>query len=353
MRKRLAIVCAGAMLLLVILSYSDNEFILKMAPFLGIYAEGDISCYDAKPTDGELHDFHAENGPKSPIPGRNIFFHETSCFGEDGAILNPRQACAVESAARMNPSMMVFLFYINPLKFSNSSAELVRQLLSYKNVRIRRISVEEYVKNTPLEKWYASGALKRSRWPRSHMSDILRYLTLFKYGGIYLDLDVVVTTSLERLENFAGAESWEYVAAGVMSFGAKGLGRKMAADCLQDLKQNFRGDVWGNNGPGVITRTLQKICATTYARDMTASRCNGFTVYPPSAFYPIHFRKWKKYFDTVNVNETMKALNGAMAIHVWNKLSKSETIRVGSNAPYALVAQKHCPKVYENCGEIF
>ena len=109
-------------------------------------------------------------------------------------MLNARQACAVESAAKMNPNMNVYLLFVSPSKISNQSREMFHQLQSYSNVRIRHIKPEEYVKNTPLDLWYRSGVLKKSRWPRSHMSDILRYLTLWKYGGIYLDLDVVVIT---------------------------------------------------------------------------------------------------------------------------------------------------------------
>ena len=70
--------------------------------------------------------------------------------------------------------------------------------------------------------------------------------------------------SLEGLVNFAGAEDWDDVAAGVMGFGMDDLGRRVAEACLRDLKRNFRGNVWGNNGPGVITRILQKLCATQY-----------------------------------------------------------------------------------------
>lgn len=67
--------------------------------------------------------------------------------------------------------------------------------------------------------------------------------------------------------NFAGAEDWEDVAAGVIGFSTTGLGRRIADACLRDLKKNFRGNIWGNNGPGVITRTLQKLCATKYVRE--------------------------------------------------------------------------------------
>jgi len=198
------------------------------------------------------------------VPGKNIFFHETSCFGEEGLVLNARQACAVESAARMNPSMTVYLLFVSKSQFSNSTHEIVKQLLNYRNIRIRHIYPERYVKDTPLETWYTSGALKKSRWPVSHMSDLLRYLTLWKYGGIYIDLDVVVSSSLEDLRNFAGAEDWDDVAAGIIGFDMSNLGRRIADACIRDLKKNFRGDLWGNNGPGVITRTLQKFCGTKY-----------------------------------------------------------------------------------------
>lgn len=80
-----------------------------------------------------------------------------------------------------------------------------------------------------------------------------------------------IVRTLEGLRNFAGAEDWEDVAAGVMGFGLTGLGKRIADACLRDLKTNFRGDVWGNNGPGVITRTLQKICATKYVNDIKYS----------------------------------------------------------------------------------
>jgi len=107
------------------------------------------------------------------------------------------------------------------------------------------------------------------------MSDMLRYLTLWKYGGIYLDLDVVVISSLENLTNFAGAEDWDDVAAGVMGFDTSELGRRIADACVRDFKKNFRGDVWGNNGPGVITRTLQKLCGTINVSIESSRDCSS------------------------------------------------------------------------------
>lgn len=102
---------------------------------------------------------------------------------------------------------------------------------------------------------YENGRIELSKYARSHASDVLRYLTLYKYGGIYLDLDVIVVKSLEGLHgDFAGAESDAHVAAGVLRFSPNGIGHSHAKMCLLDLSKHFRGDDWGNNGPGVITR---------------------------------------------------------------------------------------------------
>ncbi|XP_070149584.1 lactosylceramide 4-alpha-galactosyltransferase-like isoform X3 [Polyergus mexicanus] len=354
MKKRLLWCGFAFAVVLLILMISTENNIIQRIPFLDVSTINDIRCYDETSSADGIYDFDPESSVDKPIPGRNIFFHETSCFGDEGLVLNPRQACAVESAARMNPTMTVYLLFVSKSEFSNSTREIIRHLLlNYRNVKIRHIYPDRYVKGTPFEAWYTSGALKKSHWPVSHMSDMLRYLTLWKYGGIYLDLDVVITSSLENLTNFAGAEDWDDVAAGVMGFDMSELGRRVADACVRDLKKNFRGDVWGNNGPGVITRTLQKLCGTINARDMTTDRCRGFTVYPPSIFYPIHYKKWRKYFDTKDSNATLKILSKAKAIHVWNKLSKAEQVRVNSHVPYAVVARNYCPYVFNNCGKIF
>ncbi|XP_018313109.1 uncharacterized protein [Mycetomoellerius zeteki] len=351
MKKRLLWCGFTFAVVLLILMISTESNIIQRIPFLDVTTINSIKCYDEVSTAKSIPDFDSETNTDKPTSGRNIFFHETSCFGDEGLTLNARQACAIESAARMNPSMTVYLLFISKSEFSNSTRKIVRHLLNYSNVKIRHIDPQRYVKETPLDVWYNSGILKKSHWPVSHMSDILRYLTLWKYGGIYLDLDVIVTSSLENLTNFAGAEDWDDVAAGVMGFDMSKLGRRVADACVRDLKKNFRGDVWGNNGPGVITRTLQKLCATTYAGDMTTNRCHGFVVYPPSVFYPIHYKNWKKYFEIKDSNVTLKILNKAKAIHVWNNLSKAEKVRVNSNVPYAVIARNYCPRVFNNCDE--
>lgn len=68
----------------------------------------------------------------------------------------------------------------------------------------------------------------------SHASDYLRFLTLYKFGGIYMDLDVVVQKSFEKVElNFAGAESIHDVGSGIISFSQNGIGHEIASRCAR------------------------------------------------------------------------------------------------------------------------
>lgn len=86
---------------------------------------------------------------------------------------------------------------------------------------------------------------------------------------------------------------------------------------------------------------------------MTAERCDGFELLPPSSFYPIHYGNWRLYFESRHKNATMELVKKARAIHMWNKLSINETVRVESDVPYAIVAREYCPRIFDNCGKIF
>uniref|UniRef100_A0A182PCN3 Alpha 1,4-glycosyltransferase domain-containing protein n=1 Tax=Anopheles epiroticus TaxID=199890 RepID=A0A182PCN3_9DIPT len=301
--------------------------------------------------DGEkLLDDVQQSEPQPSDDGRNIFFHETSCT-RDGVIrLNPRQACAIESAARLNPGWKVYVLFAAPVGFRNRSDQpILEALLEYRNVHLRYVNLTTYANETPLEEWMESGEIFRSLYMNSHLSDVMRYLTLYKYGGTYLDLDVIVQRPFETMEpNYAGAESVRWVAAGVMNFEPKGHGHELAEMCVRDLLANFNGKDWGNNGPGVVTRVLQKYCHTRSTVHMTRERCRHFTVYPISAFYAIGYEDYKQFFEEQYLEQALVTLNQSIVVHVWNKFSRNHPVRVGSRVAYGVLAERHCPKVYRN-----
>ncbi|KAK4873856.1 hypothetical protein RN001_013216 [Aquatica leii] len=312
-----------------------------------------IACYRFK--ERSLPDISELN----PKKGKSIFFHETSCnsYIEGKITIQPRQACAVESAALMNPNYDVYLLFTSPgvIKYEDTESDrILKALLTYNNININHLDYEKYTKDTPVEILYRDGKVEASVYARSHASDVLRYLTLWKYGGIYLDLDVIVIKSLSTLPpNYSGSESDKNVAAGVMGFSANGSGHNFAKMCLDDLKKNFRGNDWGYNGPGTITRLLRKLCGVTNAKDMLTKDCQGFKVYPPESFYPVPWRDWHMYFDSKNNYKMCNITKNSYAIHVWNKHSVNTKIKVDTEVPYTLFAKEFCPKVFAECKESF
>lgn len=60
------------------------------------------------------------------------------------------------------------------------------------------------------------------------------YCSLFKWGGTYLDLDVILKKNLSEIEtNYSGAESVNYIAAGILNFEHTGVGHNFAEMCLR------------------------------------------------------------------------------------------------------------------------
>lgn len=294
--------------------------------------------------------------PRKPRPGKSIFFHETAC-SETGLLkLTSRQACSVESAAVNNPESDVFVLFVSPVYMpAELDSKIISSLLTYQNIFFRNVNLWQYAENSPASEWFLGGELFQSEYVISHTSDFLRYLTLWRWGGTYLDLDVVVKESLEAIPpNYAGAESENFIAAGVINIDNSGFGHRIAELCLKNFYQEFRGDDWGHNGPGVITRVMKRdICKVTKTQHMTAERCKHFKVYPKEAFYAINWWNAHYFFDERYTMKTMNATQKSLVIHVWNNKSKDRRIRVGSQAAYGLYADKFCPKVYSSCGDYF
>ncbi|CAG9798768.1 unnamed protein product [Chironomus riparius] len=282
----------------------------------------------------------------------NVFFHETSCIKDGMLRLNARQACAIESAALMNPDHNIFVMFTSQVGFRNlSSLPIIDALLSYPNVHLNYLNITKYAENTPLEDWILTNKLFESQYLISHTSDVLRFLSLFKFGGTYLDLDIVMLKSLnnQKPHNFAAAESHIAVAVGIIHMEGK-TGHEIAEMCLNDLKKNFNGKNWSNNGPYVLTRVLYEICRTKDIQQMIDKDiCTNFRVLPIEDCYDIGWSELHKFFKPEYLNETLGRISDALMTHVWNKDSARIPLSKEANVAYIHLAKKYCPRTLEAC----
>lgn len=222
LRSRRRRICAFVILLMVI--YVPLHYNLLAANFTSFDWRRKMWCYHSS-----AENVLPSSADISP-PNNSIFFHETSCVGN----LTSRQACAIESAAREHLDYPIHVMFTGPLTEAALNGNPFVMLGIFKNVKFSKIDLGEYARGTPVERVVNGGALNNSQWRISHTSDVLRYLTLYKWGGVYLDLDVVVAKRFDTLAtSWAARESDTHVAAGALAFSRDKVGREVAVAAVR------------------------------------------------------------------------------------------------------------------------
>ncbi|XP_030751591.1 lactosylceramide 4-alpha-galactosyltransferase-like isoform X3 [Sitophilus oryzae] len=272
----------------------------------------------------------------------------------------------------------------------SESDGLIRNLMSYSNIKLQYLNMKKFVQGTPVEKLWAEEQIYESKYLLWHISDILSIpylvgvtsrgiwsliranhsgnegqneiltgsrengiLTLWKYGGIYMDLDVLVMKNLDTLsKNFAGAEEPESLANGVMGFSSNGIGHQYVNSCVYDLVEHFNGDAWAANGPHIITKFASKLCNGS-VKDFFDTSCEDFHIYPIDAFYAIPYPAWQRFYDSSQLASVKEKTKNSFLIHVWNKLSADKKIPINDDVPYLDFARKYCPGTVRNLKEYF
>lgn len=314
-----------------------------------------IILFNTEPEpDGYLIDteniFHARTQPGNE---QNIFFIESS--DTQKVILNARQACAVESAALTNPHLKVFVLIESHEKSRDLLVtDQVEALLSYQNVFIAHFNMYEMSVGSPLEEFIWSNKLSTSRHKTEHSSDVFRLLLLWKYGGTYLDFDMIVRSELDKFRsNYACPESDIYVDGAILNFDTK-EGRNLTEVFIRNLLQHYDPKDYCGNGPTLITRVLKELCKADDLTEMTKmSDCHGFHVLDRKICYAIIANDWKRLWATNTADEVMSEVEESLVVHFWNSRSKKKKISVDSSAPYIQLARQFCPKVLETVKEFF
>ncbi|KAG0730279.1 Lactosylceramide 4-alpha-galactosyltransferase [Chionoecetes opilio] len=266
--------------------------------------------------------------------------------GYGSASLTFRMLCAVESAARNHPDLPVFLLMTSPVVDDSSLLQDLRA--SLRNLHLAHLDTPRLFRESPLEAWHSLRAWEGSKWPTSHYNDALRWLLLWRYGGLYLDLDVVVTHSLTHLYNCTGLESGKWVAAGVLKFSAA---HPVILSCLEHFAAHFDGQVWGANGPELLTQVLVDRCGLELPSGRTP-KCPDVSVLPPRAFYPVPWWEWKRYVtDDPELSSDLLSDPQVMVLHVWNLHTRHALVRLASHMPYARAAHAHCPTTTAHAGD--
>ena len=284
--------------------------------------------------------------PLPPGPGlpellprpRSIWMVETS--GRDH--LEPLELCSLESAALHNPNSTVHILLTNPVQDLKGS--LLKLMKIYPNIVAQFVDLDTLVLSSPLAQLWQSGQVHASPHPVSHLSDLLRYLLLHRWGGVYLDTDVILLQELPKAKNFTAVE-WaplDRLAAGAIAFTPA---HPVLTEVLASLAANF-STTWGGNGPLRLDSVLRAKCIQ--AGEKWGGWCGDVKILPQQEFYAINWRHVDRFFQPEAWPEVSSALKGRSGVHLWGKHSRSlmASLKGGRDQPLLKVAIKNCPTAY-------
>ena len=179
---------------------------------------------------------------------------------------------------------------------NNATNQLYKESYSNGKLSFLHIDVDQLFKATPLQELHEQNkfesltkvhdeSLTKDLIKSVHYSDAIRLVLVYKYGGFYSDLDMVILKPLTELRNVLscdenGSEEYKDVKDQPEDF----LGKKVSNaifhfekehvfvnQCLQSFANNFDGK-WGSGGKHIYNLVILKIFS--WANQLQGQTCS-------------------------------------------------------------------------------
>lgn len=155
-----------------------------------------------------------------------------------------RQACAIEAVASHNPARDIFVLFASPVGFDRhgdkyqslqaTSSSHIKLISEFPNVFLRNVNMTLFANGTPMESLERSAKVYQSNVVAVHLSDVVRLLVLYRYGGIYIDMDMIALRSFDSLPtNFFAQEFDGYLNNGALGVSQTGFGHQLYEKILR------------------------------------------------------------------------------------------------------------------------
>ncbi|XP_026324757.1 alpha-1,4-N-acetylglucosaminyltransferase-like isoform X2 [Hyposmocoma kahamanoa] len=279
------------------------------------YKDDDLDCYFRDEENlpfANDHDF---------LSRKQIFFHETSCKGG----LDSRQACAIESAAKVNRDWDINVFFVGPPSPMFLNSFVYKVLSQTNNINFYRVIISKFKDDTPMRHLMPTD----KKYNLRNIAEMLRFLTLYKYGGVYLDLDLISVRSLGAFPpNWVAKLSSGTLAAGALGLAKDDVGRTISGQIIQNFNKLYDPTLWNQLSKGVLTHSLRDVCATKSVGKMSNQTCPDL-YFAPGELNPPH----------------------TYGHNIWN--NRSRRIAAPRDSLLANLARQFCPVTYQMHGDKF
>ncbi|KAL1545504.1 lactosylceramide 4-alpha-galactosyltransferase [Salvia divinorum] len=300
---------------------------------MGIFEESDPT----RRFDSRVREFFSRNQCK--VQAFMTWISPLDSYGQ-------REFFGLETLFETNPS--ICLIILSETMDSYQGFKILEPLLERGfHVQAMTPDLGDLIRNTPAEIWFndiKNGVKNPGEIPLpQNLSNLIRLAVLYKYGGIYLDTDFIILKNLEGLRNSIGAQSvdlfgnWTRLNNAVLVFDSN---HPLLYKFLEEFASTFDGNVWGHNGPYLVSRVVEKLAKT--------EEFYNFTVLPPMAFYPVSWGKVAGFFARPSgrvgerwVGAKIRQLSRlTYGVHLWN--SKSSGIEIEEGSIMERLISDHC-----------
>lgn len=175
--------------------------------------------------------------------------------------------------------------------------------------------IEWNEKNTELNNPFCDYFLKKKKW--AFVADYVRLDKLYKFGGVYLDTDMLMLKPLDHFlkdKMFFGAENDSFISGGIIGSRKEHF---FIENCLRiynsiDLKK-MDNDLKNNTIPQIITQEFKKLSKVENWSFNELISYDGIKVYPKEYFYSLPFS------DREKQNKIASYLtSNSYGVHLWN-----------------------------------
>ncbi|XP_021717185.1 uncharacterized protein At4g19900-like [Chenopodium quinoa] len=257
-----------------------------------------------------------------------------------------REMFSLESVVKAHPGGCVFI--VSRIMASKPGREMIQPLIERGHL-ILPIAPDFNLlfSGTPANDWLRrlkDGKMDPGKIPiAQNLSNLLRLVILYKYGGVYLDTDMIILKDVSGLRNTIGVQEldekkkvWVSVNNAVLIFDKQ---HPLLLRFLEEFNSTFDGSLWGHNGPYMATRVIKST--------VDDSRYQ-FNMMSPMAFYPVDWYKIYKLFrnstgkrDSEWVTNTYnKIIRESYGVHLWNKMTRN--LKIEKDGAIGKIISTYC-----------
>lgn len=196
---------------------------------------------------------------------------------------------------------------------------------------------------------------------------------MYKYGGVYSDLDTITIKSFEPLldegkNGFGNLD--EKIGIGVLLFKSK---TPYLEYVINKFPKIYKPDEWATNGPILLYESIKEFCkidnihyhllqgcfkkmpkkinfTQTPVYLNNTHKCADLRVFFQNFFYPFLWQNkdYKKIFEknSKDNDDLKRAVSNSYSIHYYGKLSSFNEAKPGDNSFFSFIAKKYCSVTY-------